>query len=78
MPLKAFTSDKEQLEIMQKDPLFYDGDILSRSAFELLKMSAACRELVRTLTVSIVQYIHGHAAVTLRFWLDAFPVHSRQ
>ena len=47
----ALTSDPDEIEIIQKDPFFYDGDILNKTAYEVLKMNAICREIVEGIKV---------------------------
>jgi hypothetical protein len=33
-----------ELEIIRRDPFFYDGDILNKTAFEVLKMARVAKE----------------------------------
>lgn len=47
----ALTSDPDEIEIIQKDPFFYDGDILNKTAYEVLKMNAICKEIVQDIKV---------------------------
>lgn len=63
----ALTSDPDEIEIIQKDPFFYDGDVLNKTAFEILKMTEICREIVQNVKVRTCKSYHFQYSNFLRF-----------
>jgi hypothetical protein len=52
LSLAALTTNKDEIDTIRHDPLYFDLDILNKTGQEVFKMADVCRENVPSFTVS--------------------------